>query len=670
MSIFINGPSLASTLARAEVAPYWQALRRRNAYATAEPTLVQSGDTQAWWHLVWERISDAAFVQAAEPSDRMASWVRDRVLETIRRPLDDWIGPWFRPRTDPPQGQLETAHVALAVATAIDLCPDLLSPGELDETAMALRSKAQAPCRAWIERRLDERRVNNWLMVLLNGYAAASAVLDDGAAISFAAEQYGACAALYNSDSYGESLQYWNYATLHLAHLNELLRRWDPQARPHDTDCYTRCIPWAVSSLVGMKPLEGWDPRAVPRSVNFGDSAAVFRPTADVLLHIAARARESHPREAGLARWLFETCYADPDLGPWERATFGFFNQCQFLGLLLLPEAAGPMAPEQAGLSPAAAFDAGPVVVRDRWREPEVVLEIHGGTASLAVSSHRHADLASFQLTCRGERLFVDPGHCCYRLQTQAWSKTTTAHSTWRFFRGDDPLEQRIASGSVHQPEEPLARVLQLSRADDATVVVCDAARAYGAPITRAERTWLLVGCHALFVVDRVESAEPVRLESRFVLNNRDNRLRVNEASFDRLVLRRGAAAVKFFTLGAWTPGGTPVALSLGREWGAVHDAYHPQPNQPGQGREGGAVIYHYTSGEARPALIVVYALAMAPEAEIRGWHIRRLEDRRFGIEPPGGAGGVVLDVAEGGDLRLEAGERRWSVTATEMRPL
>ena len=80
-------------------------------------------------------------------------------------------------------------------------------------------------------------------------------------------------------------------------------------------------------------PLQGGG-KAYPRSINFGDCAAIFRPSGDILLHIAAimTTRSS----ADFARWLFDTTYADPTLEPDELATFGFFNQFGWRSVALL----------------------------------------------------------------------------------------------------------------------------------------------------------------------------------------------------------------------------------------------------------------------------------------------------------------------------------------------
>jgi hypothetical protein len=198
----------------------YTALARRERGYTAEPGIVTAADSMDWWHVVWERMSDVAFMQRIEPSDERAEWLRTETLAICDRPLDDWIGPFFRERTSPPVGMLETAHVGLAVASAAALCPEVFSDAERDRIAAALKEKCQIPCERALTQRVAtlERaagasqkrgRLNNWFIVLLNGYGTVSAYLRDDTALIRASEYYALASKLYNAVCYGESLHDW-----------------------------------------------------------------------------------------------------------------------------------------------------------------------------------------------------------------------------------------------------------------------------------------------------------------------------------------------------------------------------------------------------------------------------------------------------------------------------
>ena len=134
--------------------------------------LVQPSDTQEWYHLVWERMSDASFVWMVERSEHLGQWIRNRTLELVRLSTDKWIGPWYRKRYSPdPVGALETSHIALAVCEAYESCSELFTDEELEEIRTAIRDKGMVLCKRFCEKTVNERQhINNWFIVLLNGY--------------------------------------------------------------------------------------------------------------------------------------------------------------------------------------------------------------------------------------------------------------------------------------------------------------------------------------------------------------------------------------------------------------------------------------------------------------------------------------------------------------------
>ena len=61
----------------------YELLKNRVFNNTGEDRLVQSADTQEWYHLVWERMSDAAFLYFMEKDERLGKWVHDRTMEIV-----------------------------------------------------------------------------------------------------------------------------------------------------------------------------------------------------------------------------------------------------------------------------------------------------------------------------------------------------------------------------------------------------------------------------------------------------------------------------------------------------------------------------------------------------------------------------------------------------------
>ena len=82
----------------------YAALRERTDRNTRHPGFVQPGDTQEWWHLCWERASDAAFVWHMERDAALGEWLRG--VAFWLRDLEDveWIGPWYRDTSRPLRG--------------------------------------------------------------------------------------------------------------------------------------------------------------------------------------------------------------------------------------------------------------------------------------------------------------------------------------------------------------------------------------------------------------------------------------------------------------------------------------------------------------------------------------------------------------------------------------
>ena len=134
------------------------ALRERVRNNTSEAKLVQSGDTQEWYHLIWERFADAAFTYALDRDARLGCWLHDRTLEVCRKPLDEWVGPWFRKRANPPVGMLESAHITNAVCEVIGLAPELFSEAETDEIRSALRGQGVIALRT-VHQRQDRQQL-------------------------------------------------------------------------------------------------------------------------------------------------------------------------------------------------------------------------------------------------------------------------------------------------------------------------------------------------------------------------------------------------------------------------------------------------------------------------------------------------------------------------------
>lgn len=624
---------------------YW-ALLRRVEQRVQSPGLINPETGVHWWHAALEYVSDAAMSYAIKPQRDTGIWLRDVVLSLVRRSTDDWIGPWFRNHTaEPPRGHLETAHLSAAVAIALDLAPDAFTVAERDEISAKLRDEAIPLCLRYLD---GSQRLNNWTAIMTFGVATAAAVLDDQAAMQQAVDYFNLSVQAFQPDgSHSESLQYANYMAMGLMLSYEALTRRTPAlAAQLSVEAYARSVPWMVTSYFYQKPLPGWGMYPLPRSANFNDSSAIYRPAADVLLHIAVRGHVFLPAEAALARWLFDELYPPyAAQAPYDRMTFGFFNHFGFLTLPLLVQAPAAISPQAANLPVIQHYSCGDTLVRVRWGG-RTTLAIRGAGDALHGPAHLHGDLNSFILVHNNERLLLDPGHSCYRGLLRELDITSSSHNTCTFMVETDEhtgtqamvaartlqqavhVKRPIVDGQLAPPAERGGKHLLAAEVDNVRVVGSDAGSLYGPTIETFARFFVLCGEHALFIVDHIISTQPVRTTWHWLLNNRDGALDVKTVPPDRLVARRGDAGLKLFHLGG--------GHLHGPLYGYVHDAYHPLPDQLGEGRPGSGLLFRWQEPVAATQRIVIHAIAVDHYGAVAGWHLRET-DGCNGLESPDG---------------------------------
>ena len=635
MSIFLSERDrLAIREARASQDPivnrFYTALMRRTAHWAASPGLFEFGEDAEWWYPVAEYLSLAAMAYALQPTEILSAWLRDVGLSTARRPELEWVGPCYRDRdTKPHIGHLETAHICWGLAAIVDLASDVFSSAEQDEIREALKTKGITLCRRWLE---QNNHLANWRSVLVSGVAAAAAVIGDQQSLEYAAQETRIGAEAYQPDgSYAESLQYANYLALALMTSYESIIGANPQANPAGPDVLAKLMPWFAQSMLYTRPLDGWGPEPRARAVNFNDCAATFRPSGDVLLQVAHRCRDSMPTEAGLARWMFDKYYANvPTQRPHHLSTFGLRNDWGFMTLRFLAQSSSPVSPVEADLPTVQGYSNGNIFVRDRW-EGKTVLVVQGGTEALYGPGHVHGDINSFVLTHNNQRLLVDPGHSCYRNIIHGMESASQTHNTCTFLLNQDSLglqedlaksalleqsnvfeRRKIKHGQAGEPVEPRGRRILLHRIDEVTVIVSEAASLYGLPIEDFTRLWIQAGPHALFIVDWIRATHPVRTVWNWLMNNHDGNSEFDVHCGNTITMRRGLAGLKLTHMSDGKICGPVYAL--------VHHAYHPMPNQIGEGKPGSGMLYRWVEQEPRTTRLAVHALAVDDYGLIDHW--------------------------------------------------
>ncbi len=439
--------------------------------------------------------------------------------------------------------------------------------------------------------------------------------------------------------SYGESLQYGNYLANALMLAYESLSRTYPdQARQLAINAYSRGMGWMAQSMLYRKPMAGWNIHSGgdelrARAVNFNDSAALFRPSGDLLLHVAVRGDD--PVQAGLARWLFDEYYATcPTQGPHDLATFGMRNDWGFLTLPLLTRVGSALSPEAANLPLTAGFSNGNTFVRDGWNGRSVLAIQGGNNDGVYAPGHLQGDLNSFMLVYNRERLLVDPGHSCYRNLIHGLESATQTHNTCTFLLENDTLglqedlaktkllEQRNVlarrlikpDGSVGKPVERGGRLLAVQREDAVSLVVSEVGASYGAPIREFTRCWVQVGPHVTLVFDRIRADEPVRTVWNWLLNNRDGQS-VTRTAANTLTMYRHQTGLRLWHIGK--------AAVNGPVYGYLHDAYHPEPAQLGEGRPGSGLLFRFTDSQTAETINRLHVIVADEATGMDDWQLR-----------------------------------------------
>ena len=127
----------------------------------------------------------------------------------------------------------------------------------------------------------------------------------------------------------------------------------------------------------------------------------------------------------------------------------------------------------------------------------------------------------------------------------------------------------------------------------------------------------------------------------------------------DRIVFRRGDAAMKIFNASGAQVGGP--------QYGFVHDAYHPLPAQLGEGGVGSGILVSWREPTPTTDRTVVHAIALDDAGRIAAWHYHhdasthKLSGRETWTLTTDAAG-VTVAQKNGPTWRIDAGDA-WMLT-------
>lgn len=637
MSIFLSNAEKTAILNEIEVknsliSMFFHALQKRVNQRVSWKNLLGPNATTIWWHSAAEYLSDAAIIYALKPTPELADWINRETLQIIKKSTYDWVGPEFRDHSEPFTGHLETAHLCWGVSAVYDLAKGAFSKNEIQEIKQSLHEKGMVLCQRWLDKNVH---LANWRSILFSGAIVSAVVLENKKMVNELLPEFNLCLnALQDDGSYGESLQYGNYLLLAITFANEAIKRGFPNSEQQTAATTSsnigKSINWFATSMFYAKPLDGWcdEPRA--RAANFNDSASIFRPSGDILLNIAASGKNE--TEKGLAKWLFEKYYATvPNQGPHDLATLGMRNDWGFLTLPLLTYDSKSISPAEANLPLTTVFSNGNGFIRDAW-DGKTIIATNGGSEPLNGLGHLHGDLNSFILVHNNERLLADPGHSCYRNLIHGLESASQTHNTCTFLIEKESLglQEDLAKASLLEQKSVFPRRLivngkggeKINRGDKLlicekddviSVIGSEVGKAYGQPIQDFSRFWILAGSNILFIIDQISADYPITTLWNWVVNNRGGNT-VWQKDNNCLIVKKNNAGMKLFHGGNGSFS-FPVH-------GFLHDAYHPEPNQLGEGSSGDSFVFRFTEKEKSTTRTVVHAIALDEPNSLINWDL------------------------------------------------
>lgn len=586
------------------------------------PGIRQKEDSQDWWRCT-HRLEKVGIALLMEPeNDALRNWLHDALMEVAHLPDDMWIGPFFRPRTNPPQGMLEVSHIILPVFIVLGIVPDILNQAEQRLLLSRVREVGAPYSMNWMkdkeEKGLFER--NNWSMALLKGYCAAGLMLEDKEILDYSVTRFNRLCNTANSDFYGETLDYWSYAFSSLAsiHLAMQFVRPDLAQKLQPLTGFANALPWVAAQYLGHYRVEAAPELEMPRFMPISDTNALWRPSSTALALIATM--KEAPERAALASWLFHETYTLNTLVPKEEGRLGFWSSPDFWLWVLYPD-----FPNPTGASPLPKVQRFGDGITISHQDALYFACNAGSTEKPRVVSHRHADQGAIFAMYNNVVLLDDPSRVCYRLPLYNAVKEDQAHSLPLFRKDGERLPQRILAfeDAMKPPRNQDAGHELFS---DGYRVTCDMGALYPAPIKKVFRQITVRGNHLALVEDHWEADAPVEAATKFVFNNRDMAMAWSIGQNECRMTRENVG-VRVISLDEIKP-----ELS----YGTLNDANHVNPAAPVQGREGSAYEMNFNALEPAKHGNLRFVLLFDNEEALDMWQVRRTPNGIVTMSPEG----------------------------------
>lgn len=576
-------------------------------------------DTMEIWYVYRNRSIDLGMALLATGDARYARAAHQVLHELANRDVDFWQGPHYpnRPRTqivdgvETLVGELETAQLTMGVSLLYDLAYEALSE-EDRALAISLLQKYAHPLLGASVRFQSKKWVMNHLCVISVAWLMALNLMpvDENreADLHLATHSLDLWIGNMESDgSYGEGYHYWGYPVNCLFFAMQVLSNTRGAHLDHEGRI-ARAFEWALYHQAGISVEKGYE-KPIAAAVNFHDCPRFFQMEAPEALLFA------NITQNPVAQWYLDN-FLIADLDRPTESLHIYWHRVDSLLLALYRDDQRSLSPAQAGYAGARCFfDTGYQFLRSGWdMETDLVfaMESGGGTRS---RSHEHHDRNSFMVYSGGELFIADPGHSCYRgKRHNTYDTQTKAHSTWTV-DGKNQCLNYLEMGMIATEARDFTSYNNAAQPTqqlhpEISLMASQAKRCYEPAWQDYTRRAFMVYGEYLFMWDSVETdGQEGKPECPLTLNTRDGQMEIREEKGALRLIRPRSEL--YVALAAKDD-----QITLRREPGILHDAYHIRPDEAVEGKEGSATrLVLSAKGKAVENVLLLCPLKHGEEA-------------------------------------------------------
>lgn len=541
-------------------------------------------------------LRDYALVYALTGNPALGRFIKDYLLHAQTLPMEFWLHSELRGYDrEKPQGMLETAYLATALSSVLQLTEkELFTPEELDSVRRNFRRQVHQPLRNWLE--THPAAVFNFVAVIGTGYLMSARYFSERDNVDYAKKRISNYLrdAIEADGSYGEGSGYLYYPVSQIAGAFRVLPPAERKAL-YAAGALNKSSSWLGALYLYITDSDG---RLQPAAIAFGDNSY------------------NGGFAVGLSM-ILGYCFDDPLAVYFAEKFHGpHWRQGDTLNTVLLelsmrdktswPEA---RSPGELNLPLVAAFDNGESIIRKSWSPGAPVMAMKRQLETRTGYAHSRPEGNSIALGAYGEFMVVTAGSSSYRNPIYKKYDTSTRGANTVMLNGRDQLRGRQRPGS---------KLLLVKSFDDFDVMAQDSAASYRRGVKRAVRAVVFLKQAEIFVVlDRFEMKNRQLAEWRNHFFNRDQAANLQKLTERDWLLTRPRADLALFvdsdaeTASQVTPG-------------YMHSAPRAySPGGPTEGRPGSAIELTVSNREKTDA-ITFYAVYQPLRKGSRPLPVRR----------------------------------------------